>query len=593
MSRRRAPLQKAATRTPPTAPLAASLFVQVVPRPRPAAAEKAAAAAPPAPVHLGFLGRPAPAPTLPPVHPRARARRGEAMPETIDLPLKSVRRAAAAGVQAPSTPLPFAERIQRSFGGFDLHGVRAHLGGEAAASARSLGARAYATGNHVVFAGRPDLFTAAHEAAHVVQQRAGAGPTGGIGRPGDPHERNADAVAEQVVAGRSAKRLLAPFAERPDGGARQAPHLSLSGAPIQRRVGLEIESLIPVHEVEEDGPGKNVESGRKIVTYGDLRLVVDHAGRFRGFPGGSGIVEYQTPPRSDGEPDKVIEDVEQAAGLTESIIRDLQKDFASAMDVEGRKTAVTKPSTIGDEPDDALELGLKGATAAQIAAIDGSGRFQINIGVPASAVMDVFRVGAGPLLRGDRGQKAGSVYNLIQQTSGMAVRLAQGLGITPQKSGGDFHRTIGFLTLLLQHLVAPQVVPVGDETEKQHFAFLPKTPLHLVLNTLPEEIRQILGKSGERILEAVEPLGVAPETVLYGETTVLQTVEQVLAGAGDPVVASVFEGEPLGLEDAGASRDAPVLETRHIRGPRVLPGEWVATVTELLTPLLKAIADKS
>ncbi|MEO1271892.1 MAG: DUF4157 domain-containing protein, partial [Myxococcota bacterium] len=37
-----------------------------------------------------------------------------------------------------------------------------------------MGSLAYATGHTVAFKQSPDLHTAAHEAAHVVQQRAGA-----------------------------------------------------------------------------------------------------------------------------------------------------------------------------------------------------------------------------------------------------------------------------------------------------------------------------------------------------------------------------------------------------------------------------------
>ena len=47
------------------------------------------------------------------------------------------------------------------------------LGGDAAQAAGDLGAKAFATGNKVGFADAPDLHTAAHEAAHVVQQRSG------------------------------------------------------------------------------------------------------------------------------------------------------------------------------------------------------------------------------------------------------------------------------------------------------------------------------------------------------------------------------------------------------------------------------------
>jgi hypothetical protein len=40
----------------------------------------------------------------------------------------------------------------------------------------------YATGNHVAFKGAPNLHTAAHEAAHVVQQRGGVQLKGGVGQ---------------------------------------------------------------------------------------------------------------------------------------------------------------------------------------------------------------------------------------------------------------------------------------------------------------------------------------------------------------------------------------------------------------------------
>jgi hypothetical protein len=71
-----------------------------------------------------------------------------------------------------------------------------------------MGASAYATGNHVVFDRPPDLHTAAHEAAHVVQQAQGVNLYGGVGEVGDAYERHADAVADRVVAGQSAADLL-------------------------------------------------------------------------------------------------------------------------------------------------------------------------------------------------------------------------------------------------------------------------------------------------------------------------------------------------------------------------------------------------
>jgi hypothetical protein len=90
-----------------------------------------------------------------------------------------VHAAAARGVATPSSPLPFGHRIQRLFGHHDLSSVQAHSGPDAEASVRDMGAEAYATGNHVVLGEGADLFTVAHEAAHVVQQRAGVHLSGG------------------------------------------------------------------------------------------------------------------------------------------------------------------------------------------------------------------------------------------------------------------------------------------------------------------------------------------------------------------------------------------------------------------------------
>ena len=119
-----------------------------------------------------------------------------------------VQETAAAGVAGGGSALPHAEAIQRSFGRHDVGGVQAHVGGRAASAAGAIGAEAYTTGSHVAFAAAPSLHLAAHEAAHVVQQRAGVNLPGGVGQVGDVYERHADQVADAVVAGRSAEGLL-------------------------------------------------------------------------------------------------------------------------------------------------------------------------------------------------------------------------------------------------------------------------------------------------------------------------------------------------------------------------------------------------
>jgi len=115
------------------------------------------------------------------------------------------QQAAERGVQSATTALPHGETIQRAFGAHDISHIQAHVGD---GSARAMGAEAYATGHHVVFDKQPDLHTAAHEAAHVVQQARGVNLYGGVGEAGDAYERNADEVADRVVQGKSAEDLL-------------------------------------------------------------------------------------------------------------------------------------------------------------------------------------------------------------------------------------------------------------------------------------------------------------------------------------------------------------------------------------------------
>jgi len=127
---------------------------------------------------------------------------------------EDVHKLAAKGIGGTSTTIPFLEQIQRSFGTHNIRNIQAHVGGSAAQACEGMGAKAYATGNHVAFREAPDLHTAAHEAAHIVQQRAGVQLTGGVGKVGDEYERNADDVADAVVQGRSAEPLLGGTGQR-------------------------------------------------------------------------------------------------------------------------------------------------------------------------------------------------------------------------------------------------------------------------------------------------------------------------------------------------------------------------------------------
>ena len=112
------------------------------------------------------------------------------------------------GVRGAGGDMPHLDRIQAAFGKHAVGHVRAHVGGEGGAAARRIGARGFALGNDVAFDGAPSLHTAAHEAAHTLQQQRGVQLAGGVGQSGDAYEQAADAVADRVVAGKSAEDLL-------------------------------------------------------------------------------------------------------------------------------------------------------------------------------------------------------------------------------------------------------------------------------------------------------------------------------------------------------------------------------------------------
>ncbi len=144
-----------------------------------------------------------------------------------------VARVAGQGVASASSPLPHAATIQRAFGKHDISNVRVQIGGAAARAAEQLGAMAFATGSSIAFANTPDLHTAAHEAAHVVQQRRGLAR--GLDTPGDLLEQHADRVADAVVSGRSAEALLDEL------GA-----VSTSSTAVQRKPEQDAKSVVTI-----------------------------------------------------------------------------------------------------------------------------------------------------------------------------------------------------------------------------------------------------------------------------------------------------------------------------------------------------------
>ena len=187
---------------------------------------------------------------------------------------------ASDGVAGASEPLPFLEPISRAFGRHDVGDVKTATGGAAAKASEEIGAQAYATGARVAFASSPDLHTAAHEAAHVVQQRAGVQLKGGVGASGDIYERHADRVADLVVRGESAESELDELA-----GGGQTMAVQRFDSPHHIEIGDSVagDSITITEEEDQgliDGEEDYERGAPRSVTFtpGELNALVDYIG---------------------------------------------------------------------------------------------------------------------------------------------------------------------------------------------------------------------------------------------------------------------------------------------------------------------------
>lgn len=155
---------------------------------------------------------------------------------------------ATSGAPPPGTVqrTPLDERVrapvEQRFG-VDLGGISVHMGPEAGAEARALGARAFTRGSDIVLGSNIDLGqprgqrVLAHELAHAAQVRLGPTPTVGIGASDSTSEREADSAVAALGWGALRNRYGAVSeAEQPAGPRPPIPriHLSASQAQIQR-----------------------------------------------------------------------------------------------------------------------------------------------------------------------------------------------------------------------------------------------------------------------------------------------------------------------------------------------------------------------
>jgi hypothetical protein len=114
--------------------------------------------------------------------------------------------------------------------GHDLGDVRVHTGPAAAQAAASVDAEAFTTGDDIVLGnaaaapGTPagDALLA-HEAAHVVQQRAAGSIVPGVSAPGDATERAADALAHGTARSLTSEGAVPAVQRQPVIGKEQRP----------------------------------------------------------------------------------------------------------------------------------------------------------------------------------------------------------------------------------------------------------------------------------------------------------------------------------------------------------------------------------
>lgn len=158
-------------------------------------------------------------------------------------------------LESPGQPLDGAARRLEPPLGQDLARVRVHADPRAAASARAIGARGYATGDHVVLGDAATPLTLAHELAHVVQggRRPSAGTTWRIAAPGDPLEAAAGVAAQRALSARPAGTVTTPAA--PGTIYRQSPR-DPGGPPpppsVPRRIHIDTSVIDQLNRGTQD-----------------------------------------------------------------------------------------------------------------------------------------------------------------------------------------------------------------------------------------------------------------------------------------------------------------------------------------------------
>lgn len=463
--------------------------------------------------------------------------------------IRTIQNEAAKGVQGQGETLPHFCRVQQAFGGHDLSRVQAHTDARAGTAASTMGAKAYAVGDKVAFGQKsPSLFTVAHEAAHVVQQRHGIQLPDGVGAAGDRYEQEADQVAIQVTQGQSAGPLLQKYSKN------KRP-LSKT---VQGLTGFEVELHIPTYgeasaersprflkDDSSDGEGLSLGEKKQIQNFlgggliyglnygteshGYFEISSDHGGGFR-TPHASLItklsaqgyieadyigrsmsnMEYITPPieeRQVGTDDKVAA-IAAALKTHSTDAGGKAKDDANTSLIApvahlftGIPVSALKKMTSKDT------TGISGAIDEVKTAVNPRLYYQTTTGVLPSEIPGLFTAMATEVKNkaggfDDLTPKGKAIFGLMKGAVKLAREAMPGVKkIVTDATPTEYLSIQGWMTLLVQYIFGSALEQSDflreGSTDKNMVVFLSKTSLEKTMAALPPKVRPAASKATE------------------------------------------------------------------------------------------------
>jgi len=526
-----------------------------------------------------------------------------------------IHKTAAAGVQGTGSPLPHLDEIQQSFGQHDIRGVQAFTGTKAATASKAIGAQAYTTGNKIAFdSPSPDLHTTAHEATHILQQRNGVQLNGGVGKVGDSYERHADAVADKVVKGQSAERLInrqldvqtkqtSSDGQKKSNGKKGLglvdrrgksdlegirKHINVNqGGIIQRKVGFELEVPVPVSNVVE----YNAKLG-KLKGNPNVELKVDHSPTVKGFhlnDKKTSVIEFVAGVYDEAKPNEgalVKTDLDAIATSVKAMKTEIKKKYDSKIIMPSFKRSPSGGANSEVLLDTwATKKGTKigGTNTIDVEKADIFGVPQVTMGVDLNKASEMLTEITGRSKDYGRTGIATEKATLTEVTI-KAIELAGSaydkIAIANAPLNADSKkRLVGLLAIIYQGALGYIWLSDFIKLGKNLFILLPKTPLSNVVKSLllPPEILLVGTDSVIKIVndELSSVVGFRNEVVGTKAFNISTAIQLILKGTSDPMYENAGITTEINIDESAvgpsvdpddiARKKGVSLEARHLK----------------------------